>query len=110
MNKYFNKKVNGYDSKREFKRANQLDLLHTSGIISNLQEQVPFTLLESFDHESGNERGIKYYADFVYFDEEKQRWVIEDVKSKMTKKLPTYIIKRKLVKMYYPKYLFLEIF
>jgi antitoxin component YwqK of YwqJK toxin-antitoxin module len=43
-----------------------------------------------------------------YYDNEKKSFVIEDVKSSFTKKLPAYIIKRKLVKKFYPDYIFIE--
>ena len=107
--KYFNKKTRGYDSKKEAKRALELHDLEKDGEIVNLQEQVPFILLDTFKDSLGNtERGIKYIADFVYYDNKRKNLVIEDVKSAITKKLSTYIIKRKLVKVRYPKYIFIE--
>tara|TARA_R110000868_G_scaffold368390_2_gene631501 strand:- start:2200 stop:2535 length:336 start_codon:yes stop_codon:yes gene_type:complete len=107
--KYFNKKTNGYDSRKEARRAFELNILEKAGEIINLQEQVTFELLASFKDSSGNtERGIKYIADFVYYDNKLKHLVIEDVKSAMTKKLSTYIIKRKLVKVRYPEYIFIE--
>lgn len=106
--KYKNIKVNGYDSKKEAKRASELQLMERSGVITSLNEQVPFVLLETFKKDGVTERGIKYYADFVYYDKEKKRLVIEDVKSSATKKNPDYVIKRKLVKHFYPDYLFIE--
>jgi len=108
-NKYFAKKTGGYDSKKEAKRASQLELLQKAGVITDLAEQVPFIIQEPLKHKSGNERGIKYLADFVYFDTEKKSWVIEDVKSPITKKLSTYIMKRKMVKKLFYQYLFLEV-
>lgn len=108
-NKYFNRKTGEFASRREAKRYEQLLLLEKAGVITSLNKQVPFVILESFKDKAGNtERGIKYLADFVYYDREKKSLVIEDVKSPITKKLPSYVIKRKLVKKYYPDYLFLE--
>jgi hypothetical protein len=107
--KYKNIKHSGYDSRKEAKRASELKLLEKSGIISNLEEQVAFVILESFKDSQGNtERDIKYIADFTYYDEEKRSHVIEDVKSPVSRKLPAYIMKRKLVKKGYPFYTFLE--
>jgi len=106
--KYKNVKISGYDSKKEARRAGELKILEKAGIINSLNEQVPFVLLESFKKDGVTERGIKYYADFVYYDKEKKRLVIEDVKSDITKKNKDYIIKRKLVKFFYPDYLFIE--
>lgn len=107
--KYFNKKINGFDSKKEARRFTELSLKEKAGLITSLNKQVPFVILESFKHLSGNERGIKYIADFVYYDREKKALVIEDVKSEITRKLSTYILKRKLVKKFYPDYLFIEV-
>ena len=107
--KYKNKKINGYDSKKEAKRAFELRILEKAGEIIDLQEQVTFELLDTFKDSLGNtERGIKYIADFVYYDNKRKNLVIEDVKSAITKKLSTYIIKRKLVKVRYPEYIFIE--
>jgi hypothetical protein len=109
--KYKNiKTADGFDSKKEAKRFKELELMQRAGVIRNLTKQSPFNLLPSFKDKQGiTERGIKYVADFVYFDIEKGSLVIEDVKSPFTKKLPAYIIKRKLVKFTYPEYLFLEV-
>lgn len=110
-NKYKNIKTkDGFDSKKEAKRFKELEMLQKAGIIRNLTKQSPFILLPSFKDKRGNtEKGIKYISDFVYFDIEKNSFVIEDVKSPFTKKLPAYIIKRKLVKFTYPEYIFLEV-
>jgi hypothetical protein len=108
-NKYRNIKVGGYDSKKEARRAVELKMLERTGLIKSLEEQVPFILVQSFKGKDGiTERGVKYYADFVYYDVEKKSLVIEDVKSDITKKKPEYVIKRKLVKKSYPDYLFIE--
>lgn len=108
-NKFHAIKTNGFDSKKEYKRSLELAMLEKAGIITSLNKQVPITLLEPFTDSGGiKERGIKYIADFIYYDREKKRLVIEDVKSPITKKLPAYIIRRKLVKHFYPDYLFLE--
>lgn len=110
MRKYFNVKTKGFDSKKESKRFGQLQILEKAKVIKDLQKQTPFVLVETFKDSAGNtERGVKYLADFTYFDNEKQKLVIEDVKSPITKKLPSYVIKRKLVKLKYSQYLFLEI-
>ena len=143
MNKYFNKKVldsSGNkigDSKKEVKRLGELELLEKAGIITSLNKQVSFTILEPFITKNGDKiRGITYKADFVYYDREKKTLVIEDVKgatkmynekgklckSKMiikngksvrktafTTATPEYKIKKKFVQSLYPDYLFLEV-
>jgi hypothetical protein len=97
------------DSKKEHKRELELKLLEKGGLIKNLNKQVKFQLLDSFKDSFGQtERGIFYKADFTYLCLETNRLVCEDVKSSMTAKLPTYIVKRKLFKMKYPQYFFFE--
>jgi len=110
-NKYYNQKtLDGFDSKKEKKRYLQLELMQKAGVIRCLAKQATFVLIKTFKDKQGNtERGIKYIADFVYYDNEKKSFVIEDVKSPITRKLPAYIIKRKLVKQMHPDHLFLEI-
>jgi len=109
--KYKNVKTNdGFDSKKERKRFFELEALQKAGVIKCLAKQAPFELLPTFKDKQGNtERGIKYIADFVYYDNERKTLVIEDVKSPFTRKLSTYVIKRKLVKHIYSSYLFLEV-
>lgn len=109
--KYKNIKTkDGFDSNKERKRYFELELMQKAGVITSLNKQVCFQLLDTFKDKRGiTERGVKYIADFVYYDNEKKSFVIEDVKSPITRKLPAYIIKRKLVKKFNPDYLFLEI-
>lgn len=111
-NKYKNTKViyNGikFDSKKECNRYIELSRLASTGSISDLRLQVPFVLQETFKDNTGRtERSIKYLADFVY--SKAGQVYVEDVKSPITRKEPTYIIKRKLFKYKYPEYTFVEI-
>lgn len=112
-NKFGNKKVSNskgnFDSKVEAKRFAELQLLERAGEITNLARQVEFVLLKTFKDSAGNtERGVKYIADFTYYDNKKQANIIEDVKSFITAKQKDYVIKRKLVKHFYPSFLFIE--
>lgn len=112
-NKYRNKKVivNGetFDSEKEYKRYRELLLLEKAGAITDLQRQVKFVLIpaqyETFERygkrgqrlKDGKrciERGVDYYADFVYIENGKQ--VVEDTKSDPTK-TESFVIKRKLM-------------
>lgn len=101
MSKYGNKKytVNGieFDSQKEAKRYAVLRLLERGGVISNLQLQVPYTLIEA-QYEDGKcvERACKYVADFVYTEGGKT--VVEDCKGYRTE---VYKIKRKLMRERY---------
>ena len=103
MSKYNNQKYGGFDSKKEYKRYNELLLLQKSGQIQDLQTQVKFVLIPS-QYEvigvtrSGKEirrcieRECSYIADFVYTMNGEM--VVEDTKGFKTK---DYIIKRKLM-------------
>ncbi len=80
-----------FHSKKECERYKQLLLLEKGGIISKLQCQTRFPI-------SVNGYVIcTYVADFTYTEKGKDRFTVEDVKSDMTRKLSTYIIKKKLL-------------
>lgn len=111
--KYFNKKTvyNGtiYDSRKEAKRGYELDMLQRAGHICNLERQKRIELLPSFKTRCGKtERAITYVADFFYWDKQLSSWVVEDVKSPITKTLPVYRIKKKMFMYKYPDVLFRE--
>lgn len=114
-NKYGNKFVDlisgeRFDSKKEYVRWCELKLMEQSGLIEDLQRQVPFVLIpaqyEDMEITDKNgkkiikkkllERACSYLADFVYIDSESGKQVVEDTKSKATI-TPEYIIKRKLM-------------
>lgn len=104
-NKYHNKKiiVDGikFDSQKEAKRYQELVLLQKSGVICDLQLQVPFELVPAIKEE----RSVKYIADFAYKYPPYMHMVVEDVKGYRT---DVYKIKRKLFKWRYPEIEFLE--
>lgn len=108
--KYHSQKViiNGqkFDSKKEAKRGFDLQLLEKAGKIAGLQFQVPFVLQESFKINGKTERAITYVADAVYFENGKM--VVEDTKSDMTRKLPVYRMKRKMLLFRYRDITFRE--
>lgn len=94
-NKYNAHRCNGYDSEKEYKRAQKLKLMLHAGLISDLREQVVFLLIPSQTNGEGvEEKPVKYKADFVYRDNETGQTVVEDSKGFRT---PEYIIKRKLM-------------
>lgn len=109
-NKYGSKKVEvdgmTFASKKEARRYKELVLLEKSGAISNLKMQVKYILIpaqrepDTIGARGGVHKGkiiekeCAYYADFVYFDREKQEVVVEDTKGMRTTE---YIIKRKLM-------------
>jgi hypothetical protein len=89
-----NRKTGKYDSKREAKRATELQFMQRDGQISELREQVKFELIPS-QRIGGKvvERAVTYTADFVYRDKTGQV-IVEDSKGFKTQQ---YIIRRKLM-------------
>jgi hypothetical protein len=107
--KYGNRKtvVDGiaFDSRAEARRYEELRLLEQAGLISGLQLQPRYILLEGFRDATGKpERAITYTGDFQY--REGGRTVVEDVKGKAT---DVYKLKRKLFKSRYPQIEFREV-
>ena len=109
-NKYGNHKVTfegmTFDSKKELYRWLDLKTLEKAGKIYELQRQVKFVLVPAqYEPDTVGPRGGKikgkliekelaYYADFYYFDNESEKYVVEDAKGVRT---PEYVIKRKLM-------------
>jgi len=94
LSKFRNRKTKGFDSKKEFRRAQELQLLEKIGEISDLDYQVPFELIPKQLDEHGKtiERPVIYKADFRY--EQAGKIVVEDTKGMRTR---DYVIKRKLM-------------
>jgi uncharacterized protein YbgA (DUF1722 family) len=78
-----------FDSIKEAERYIELYSMQQAGKISNLELQVPFDIVIN------GQKVCTYKADFVYL--QKGVKVVEDVKSSMTKKLPVYRLKNKLM-------------
>lgn len=104
--KYKNQKptIDGYkfDSKKEGSRYLQLKMMQRAGLIKNLcfkaqgpegKAAVTFLLIAK----NGKERKCEYWADFTYQVVKTEAYVVEDVKGNATRKLSTYIMKRKLM-------------
>lgn len=104
MSKYNSRKttVDGFtfDSKKEAKRYLELKQMEKDGLIHNLQLQVPFVLIPSFeieiDGKKRKRRNIRYIADFVYYEDGNK--VVEDVKGRKT---DVYKLKKKLFEYKY---------
>ena len=105
--KYHNVKtvVDGikFDSKKESVRYKELMMLQRCGVISDLELQKRFEICPK---KFANKRARYYVADFVYV--ENGKWVIEDVKSPITRSNPVYSLKKALVQVNYPEYEFRE--
>lgn len=84
---------------KEAKRYNELKLLEKAGIIKELELQKVFELQPKFKNKLGEHiRAITYVADFYYYDNEKQEYVVEDTKGFRTE---VYKIKKKLFEYKY---------
>lgn len=107
--KYGNKKIYAdgevFDSKKEYRRWNELIMLVKAREITGLQRQVKYVLIPAQREpdltgpRGGIRRGkliereVAYIADFVYTDRDGNT-IVEDCKGMRTKE---YIIKRKLM-------------
>lgn len=105
--KYYNKKTewNGikFDSRAELEYYQQLLILQSCGEISELRRQVKFLLIPGSD----GERSTAYVCDFVYKNKNGDLCADEFKGSKFTM-TEVYKIKRKLFKIKYPEYKFIE--
>lgn len=99
--KYRNRKVKEadggvIDSGKEAWRKRDLQILERIGEIQNLRFQVPFLLIPKQRRADGRaERECSYIADAVY--EKDGALIVEDTKSDITRCIPDYCIKRKLM-------------
>jgi hypothetical protein len=84
-----------FDSQKEAYRWCELQLLQKAGEISELQRQVKFELQPAFYHAGHKLRPIIYVCDFFY--KEKDKYIIEDVKSPATKNNGVYKLKKKMM-------------
>lgn len=82
-----------FDSGAEALRYSELKLLERAGKISKLTLQPKFVLIKGFKYNGETIRQMSYFADFIYYDIEKGKTIIEDVKGYRER---TYINKRKL--------------
>lgn len=79
-----------FDSKREAKRYQELELMQKKGLIRALATQ------PSYDLWANNQRICRYKADFYYIDTVTGKAVVEDCKGFRT---PVYKLKKKLMKV-----------
>lgn len=89
-------RVDGYlfDSKAEARRYGELKLLEMAGEVRQLIVHPIYQI------KINGCQICAYEADFQYFDNSRRR-IVEDVKSPVTEKLPTFQMKRKLMKALY---------
>ena len=101
--KYGNKKIeiNGtkFDSVKESKRYQGLQVMEVMGEIYDLELQPKFELIKSVKF-AGTDRAkpaIRYFADFAYTDTLTGKRIVEDVKSKITRESPVYRMKKHMM-------------
>lgn len=111
--KYHNKKViyNGikFDSIKEKNRYIELSMLERAGEIKELELQPKFLLLDTIRYNGETYRKTYYIADFKYYDNKIGRYIVEDVKSKITAKDKVYRLKIKMLLSKYADICFKEI-
>lgn len=101
--KYHNKKIviDGikFDSIKESNRYKDLKLLEKANLITNLELQKVFELQPKYIKDNKHIRAITYIADFYYYDNELNKYVVEDVKGYRT---DVYKLKKKIFEYQYP--------
>ena len=111
--KYHNTKViyKGikFESKKEMRRYITLKQLERAGIIKELELQPKFLLLDTIHYKGKTYPKTYYIADFKYFDKEKGKYIIEDIKSPITVKDKVYRLKIKMLLAKYPDIDFVEV-
>lgn len=110
-----------FDSKREARRYCELKLLVRAGKISNLELQKEFVLLPAqYDkpiefYQKGEkkgqpkqgkllERGVSYFADFCYIDNNTNTYIVEDTKGyrdPSSAEYAKFVLKRKMLLYFY---------
>lgn len=82
-----------FDSKKEATRYGELKVLEKAGLISDLMLQKKFPV------QIGGKHFCNYSADFVYYDREQGRTIVEDVKSTGTAKDAAYRLRVKAAEL-----------
>lgn len=89
-----------FDSGRELKRWQELELLLSAGKISDLQRQVTFELAGSVVLGGRKKPAIRYIADFAYWDLcGCPAFIVEDAKSPHLRTNPVFRLKMHLLKL-----------
>ena len=88
-----------FDSKKEYKRYIELKAMQQRGEITRLEHHTKFELAPKtkLEGEKKAKPAVRYFADFTYYNGE-GKYIVEDVKSAATRKLPSYRTKKHLMK------------
>lgn len=82
-----------FDSAKEARKYVDLRNMQNAGLILNLQTQFPVQCMVD------GQVAFIWWADFMYLDAKTMERIYMDVKSPMTRKLPVYALKKKLLKI-----------
>ena len=82
---------------KEKNRCEELNLMLKAGVITNLKQQPEFVLQRAFKYQGKTIREIKYRADFSYYDVEKKKFIVEDVKGGLATRTEVYMLKKKML-------------
>jgi len=89
-----------FDSGRELKRWQELELMHKAGLIVYLDRQVQFVLAPPVVLDGRKKPAIRYVADFVYWTATGcPTMIVEDAKSPHLRNNPVFRIKMHLLKL-----------
>ena len=89
-----------FDSGRELKRWQELELMQKAGEIIHLVRQVPFELAPSVVLDGRKKPAIRYVADFAYWSAHGcPVFIVEDAKSPHLRNNPVFRIKMHLLKL-----------
>lgn len=88
-----------FDSNKEYKRYIELKALQQQGEIFGLEHHTKFELAPKtkLEGEKRAKPALRYFADFTYYLINGE-YIVEDVKSVATRKLPSYRNKKHLMK------------
>ena len=86
-----------FDSKAESYHYKELKLRLSAGEIKDLQLQPAYVLQSGFKRAGISYRPIIYVGDFRFTEVKTGKVVIEDVKSPATRKIASYLLKKKLL-------------
>ncbi|WP_303286872.1 DUF1064 domain-containing protein [Acinetobacter baumannii] len=88
-----------FDSKKELKRYIELKAMQQRGEIFGLEHHAKFELAPKtkIEGEKRTKPALRYFADFTYYLINGE-YIVEDVKSIATRKLPSYRNKKHLMK------------
>ena len=113
MSKYHSKKVIydeiKFDSIKEKNRYIELKILEKAGLIKDIELQPKFLLIDTIRYNFKTYPKTYYIADFRYYDKRLKKYIVEDVKSKITAKDKVYRLKIKLLLSKYQDINFVEV-